>query len=81
MAQGGGRVADRDTSLCFEALKLLEDLPPGREPHMGNNAIRQYWQRGADTQRKVAVRMGRSVITSDRVAVERWTRSARRATA
>src|SRR6266571_7245846 len=44
-----------------------------REPHLGGDAIRQYWQRGAGTQREVAVRMGRPIITGDRVVVEWWT--------
>src|SRR5262249_61687719 len=44
-----------------------------REPDPGSEAIRQYWQRGAGTQREVAVRMGRPIITDNRVAVEWWT--------
>jgi hypothetical protein len=41
-----------------------------REPFIGSDAIRQYWQRGAGTQREVAVRMGRPIVTDGRVAVE-----------
>jgi hypothetical protein len=48
-------------------------IAEGREPYLGSDAIRQYWQRGAGTQREVAVRMGRPIITGDRVAVEWWT--------
>jgi len=44
-----------------------------REPFLGSDAIRSYWQRGAGTQREVAVRMGRPIITDDRMAVEWWT--------
>ena len=44
-----------------------------REPCLGSDAIRRYWQRGAGTQRNVTVRMGRPLITADRVAVEWWT--------
>ena len=43
-----------------------------REPYLGSDAIRQYWQRGAGAQREVAVRMGRPIMTGDRVAVEWW---------
>ncbi|HCU94585.1 MAG TPA: ATPase [Actinobacteria bacterium] len=39
-----------------------------REPHRGSDAIRQYWQRAAGTQRDVTVRMGRPIITGDRPA-------------
>jgi len=44
-----------------------------REPYLGHDAIRAYWQRGAGNQREVVVTMGRPVITDDRVAVEWWT--------
>jgi hypothetical protein len=44
-----------------------------REPFLGSDAIRQHWQRGAGMQREVAVRMGRPIISDDRVAVEWWT--------
>jgi ketosteroid isomerase-like protein len=44
-----------------------------REPYLGSDAIRRYWQRGAGSQRDVVVRMGRPVITAARVAVEWWT--------
>ncbi len=44
-----------------------------REPHLGSEAIRRYWQRGAGTQRNVSVRMGQPLITAERVAVEWWT--------
>jgi hypothetical protein len=41
-----------------------------REPFLGREAIHRYWQRGVGTRREVAVRMGRPIITEDRVAVE-----------
>ena len=44
-----------------------------REPYVGGDAIRSYWNRGAGNQREVRVAMGRPVVTDDRVAVERWT--------
>lgn len=44
-----------------------------REPHVGSDAIRAYWQWGAGTQREVAVLMGRPLITGERLAVEWWT--------
>src|SRR5262249_22759210 len=43
-----------------------------REPFVGSDAIQQYWQCGAGSQREVAVRMGRPSPTT-RVAVEWWT--------
>ena len=44
-----------------------------REPYLGKESIRQYWQRVAGSQRNVKVRMGRPIIAQDRVAVEWWT--------
>lgn len=44
-----------------------------REPHVGAAEIREYWQGAAGAQHGVAVRMGRPVITAERVAVEWWT--------
>jgi hypothetical protein len=44
-----------------------------REPFLGGEAIRQYWLRGAGTQREIVVRMGRPVETAARMAVEWWT--------
>jgi SnoaL-like protein len=44
-----------------------------REPYIGSDVIRQYWRRGARTQREVAVRMGRPLITDARVALQWWT--------
>ncbi len=44
-----------------------------REPYLGSDAIRQYWQRGAGTQREIAARMGQPITTDSRVAVEWWT--------
>ena len=44
-----------------------------REPYLGSEAIRGYWQRAAGTQREVSVIMGRPVTAPARVAVEWWT--------
>jgi ketosteroid isomerase-like protein len=44
-----------------------------RDPHVGRDAIRTYWRRGAATQRDVSVRFGRPVVDGRRVAVEWWT--------
>jgi ketosteroid isomerase-like protein len=44
-----------------------------REPYVGRDAIRAYWERGAAQQRDVRVRTGRPFRDGDRVAVEWWT--------
>lgn len=43
-----------------------------REPHVGSDAIRAYWQQAASMQRDVLVRMGQPVVTPERVVVEWW---------
>lgn len=44
-----------------------------RQPYLGRDAIRAYWQRGAGRQQRTAVRMGSPVVSAARVAVEWWT--------
>lgn len=44
-----------------------------RDPYIGSDGIRQYWNRGAGTQREVHVIMGNPIISTGRVAVEWWT--------
>jgi hypothetical protein len=65
--------ADADEVVCLFTPDASYRSSVFREPYLGSDAIRQYWQRGAGTQRGVAVRMGRPLITDDRVAVEWWT--------
>ena len=43
-----------------------------REAMVGRDAIRDYWRRGAGTQREVRVLMGRPFAHGHRVAVEWW---------
>jgi hypothetical protein len=44
-----------------------------RDPHVGSDAIRAYWEGATRTQRDIEVRFGRPVTEADRVAVEWWT--------
>lgn len=44
-----------------------------RDPTVGTDAIRAYWQRATSTQDDVRVRFGRPVVDANRVAVEWWT--------
>jgi nuclear transport factor 2 (NTF2) superfamily protein len=46
---------------------------PFREPFRGLEEIRDYWRRGAGSQRQTHVRMGRAFVDGNRVAVEWWT--------
>ena len=44
-----------------------------RQPHLGRDAIREYWQSATASQRQTAVMMGQPVVTAARVVVEWWT--------
>lgn len=46
---------------------------PFREPRLGHEGIRAYWQRAARTQHLAEVRMGEPVVDGNVVAVEWWT--------
>jgi hypothetical protein len=46
---------------------------PVQEPYVGHEQIRTYWRRGAGSQRRTQVRMGRPLVDGSRAAVEWWT--------
>ena len=43
-----------------------------KPPHVGHEAIADYWRRAASTQ-NTKVRMGKPLVTAERVVVEWWT--------
>lgn len=45
---------------------------PFREPSVGSDAIRAYWERATSTQDDADVRMGAPIVAGDRVVVEWW---------
>ena len=45
---------------------------PFREPHLGQDGVRDYWANATGSQSGTRVRMGRPVVDGDRVAVEWW---------
>jgi len=46
---------------------------PFREPSLGHERIRAYWERAAGSQQGVEVRMGEPAVDGNVVAVEWWT--------
>jgi hypothetical protein len=46
---------------------------PFREPGLGHDGIRAYWENATATQRDVSVRMGEPLVDGSVVAVEWWT--------
>jgi uncharacterized protein (TIGR02246 family) len=45
---------------------------PFREPHLGCDGIRAYWQRATATQDEIELRFGEPVVAGNRAAVEWW---------
>jgi uncharacterized protein (TIGR02246 family) len=46
---------------------------PFREPHVGSDGIRAYWEGATSTQQSADVRMGTPFVAGDLVVVEWWT--------
>ena len=64
------RDADAVVSLFTEDAEYRSS--PFREPSVGSDAIRAYWERATSTQEDADVRMGAPIVAGDRVAVEWW---------
>ena len=45
---------------------------PFREPSVGTEGVRAYWERATRDQRNLSLRLGEPVIEGNRVAVEWW---------
>jgi hypothetical protein len=46
---------------------------PFREPHVGHEGIRSYWEGATGSQSKARVRFGTPITQGERTAVEWWT--------
>lgn len=46
---------------------------PFREPHVGSDGIRAYWERATATQEDADVSTGKPIVDGNVVAVEWWT--------
>ena len=64
------RDADAVVSLFTEDAEYRSS--PFREPSVGSDAIRAYWERATSTQEDADVRMGAPIVAGDRVVVEWW---------
>jgi hypothetical protein len=45
---------------------------PFREPHVGTEAIREYWRRATADQAEIDLRFGTPIVAGRRAAVEWW---------
>jgi hypothetical protein len=45
---------------------------PLREPHLGTDAIQEYWSRATRDQEDIELRFGTPIVADDRAAVEWW---------
>ena len=64
---------DRDLLVTLFTESASYRSSPFREPYVGHDGIRAYWQRAAGTQHAVEVRMGKPLVHGNAVAVEWWT--------
>ncbi|HEU6444232.1 MAG TPA: nuclear transport factor 2 family protein [Gaiellaceae bacterium] len=65
--------ADQDAAAALFTEDAVYRSSPFREPHLGQDGIRDYWARATASQRDVSVRFGRPVTEDSRAAVEWWT--------
>ncbi|MGH2555676.1 MAG: nuclear transport factor 2 family protein [Actinomycetota bacterium] len=45
---------------------------PFREPHVGTEAIREYWRQATADQEEIDLRFGTPIVAGSRAAVEWW---------
>jgi SnoaL-like protein len=45
---------------------------PFREPHVGTEAIREYWRQATADQEEIDLRFGTPIVAGNRAAVEWW---------
>jgi SnoaL-like domain len=65
--------ADPDAAAALFTEAVVYRSSPFREPHVGRDGIREYWERATGDQSDVAVRFGRPITEGNRTAVEWWT--------
>jgi hypothetical protein len=64
---------DADAAVALFTQEAVYRSSPFREPDVGHEGIRGYWERATGTQSGVEVRLGDPVVDGRRAAVEWWT--------
>jgi ketosteroid isomerase-like protein len=66
------RERDADAAAAIFTEHAVYRSHPLREPHVGTNAIRDYWRRATSGQEELDLRLGTPIVDGDRAAVEWW---------
>jgi hypothetical protein len=65
--------ADADAAAALFTEEAEYRSSPFREPAVGSDGIRAYWERATSSQEEVDVRMGTPIVAGNVAAVEWWT--------
>lgn len=65
--------ADPDAAAALFTDGAVYRSSPFREPHIGQEGVREYWARATGSQSDTRVLIGRPIVEGNRVAVEWWT--------
>lgn len=66
------RERDADAVVAIFTEDAVYRSSPFREPHVGSDGIRAYWERVTAKQEKLDLRFGTPVVEVNRAAVEWW---------
>jgi nuclear transport factor 2 (NTF2) superfamily protein len=66
------RERDPDAAAALFTDDAVYRSHPLHEPHVGADAIREYWRRATSTQQELELRFGTPIVEKDRAAVEWW---------
>jgi hypothetical protein len=66
------RERDADAVAAIFTEDAVYRSSPFREPHVGSDSIRAYWERVTSGQEKLDLRFGSPVVEGNRAAVEWW---------
>jgi ketosteroid isomerase-like protein len=66
------RARDPDAAVALFTDDATYRSHPFREPHVGRDGIRRYWEEATSSQEDLDLRFGEPVVEDDRAAVEWW---------
>ena len=64
--------ADPDAAAALFTEDAVYRSNPFREPHLGRDGVRAYWEQATATQSNARVRIGRPITQGRKTAVEWW---------
>jgi ketosteroid isomerase-like protein len=66
------RERDAEAAAALFTDEAIYRSHPLREPHVGRQAIADYWTRATSGQKELDLRFGTPIVAGDRAAVEWW---------